>query len=125
MVFMKENFIHVLFESGSDDADECNELLAGLDNLLDIVTGFENVKSATSFQIVAKKNEDRARAEALRNASPGKLTAVDMQLIKNAELAEVEPSSAKKRPANNSPSEMHHILGNTSEHLSCRMDIKT
>ena len=84
----------------------------------------ENVKSTTSFQTAAKNNEDRARAEALRNASLGKLTAVDKQLIKNSELAEVEPSSVKKRPANNSPSEMLCILGITSEYLSCRMKIK-
>ena len=124
MVFTKKHVSHVPFESGIDDANECNVLLAGLEDLLDIVTGLENVKSATSFQTAAKKNEDRARAEALRNASLGKLTAADKQLIKSLELAEVEPSSAKKRPANNSPSEMFHILGNTSEHLSYRMEIK-
>ena len=124
MVFIKKHVSHVPFESGSDDADECNELLAGLEDLLDIVTGLENVKGATSFQIVVMKTEDRARAEALRNTSLGKLTAVDKQLINRSELAEVEPSSAKKRPANNSLSEMLCILGNTSEHLSRRMEIK-
>ena len=123
-MFIKKHVSHVPFESGSDDANECNELLAGLEDLLDIVTGLENVKSATSFQIVAMKNEGRARADAHRNASLGKLTAVDKQLIKNSELAEVELSSVKKRPANNSPFEMLYILGNTSEHLSRRMEIK-
>ena len=44
----QENVSHVPFESGSDDADECNELLAGLEDLLHIVTGLENVRSATS-----------------------------------------------------------------------------
>ena len=124
MMFIKKNVSHVPFESGSDDADECNELLPGLEDLLDIVTGLENVKSATSFQTVAKNNENRARAKAIRNASFGKLTAVDKQWIKNSELAEVEPSSAKKQLANNSPSEMLCILGNTSKHLSHRMEFK-
>ena len=54
----------------------------------------------------------------------GKLTAADKQLTKSSESAEVEPSSAKKRPANNSPSEMLCILGSTSEHLRCRMELK-
>ena len=104
-MFIKKHVSHVPFESGSDDADECNELLAGLEELLDIVTGLERMKSATSFQTVAKKNEDGARAEALRNASLGKLTAADIQLIKSSELAEVEPSIAKKR---NQPT-VHHL----------------
>ena len=68
-MFIKKHVSHVPFESGSDDTDECNELLAGLEGLLDIVTGLGNVKSATSSQTAAKKNEDRARAEVLRNAS--------------------------------------------------------
>ena len=88
------------------------------------MTGLENVKCATSFQTAAKKNEDRARADALRNASLGKLTAVDKQMIKSSELAEVEPSSVKKRPANNSQSELLCILGSTSEYLSHRMEFK-
>ena len=103
---------------------ECNELLAGLEDLLEIVTGLEIVKGPPPPRQKQKKNEDRARAGALRNASLGMLTAADKQLIKSSELAEVEPSSAKKQPANNSPSEMLHILGNTSEHLSHRMEIK-
>jgi hypothetical protein len=49
----------------------------GLENLLEIVTGLENIKSVTSFQTVAKKIQDRARAEALRNASLGNLTTTD------------------------------------------------
>ena len=49
MVFIKKLVSLVPFESGSDDADECNELLAGLEDHLDIVTGLEIVKSATSF----------------------------------------------------------------------------
>ena len=56
MVFIKKLVSHVTCESGSDDADKCNELLAGLEDLLDIVTGLENMKNATSFQTAAKKN---------------------------------------------------------------------
>ena len=41
MVFIKKLVSLVPFESGSDDANECNELLAGLEDLLDIVTGLE------------------------------------------------------------------------------------
>ena len=41
VVFIKKNISHVPFESGSDHADKCNELLAGLEDLLDIVTGLE------------------------------------------------------------------------------------
>ena len=46
---------HVSFESESDDADECNELLADLEDLLEIVSGLENVRSVTSSQTAAKK----------------------------------------------------------------------
>ena len=84
----------------------------------------ENDKSVTSSQTAAKKNEDRARAEALRNASLENLTAVDKQLIKCSKDVEVEPRSDKKQQVNNSPSEIIHILGNTSEHLKHRMEIK-
>ena len=38
MVFIKKHVSHVPFESGSDDADEYNELLAGLEGHFDIVT---------------------------------------------------------------------------------------
>ena len=103
---VKGNVDHVPFESGSDDADDCNELLAGLEDLLEIVSGLENVRSVTSSQTAAKKNEDRARAEALRNASLGNLTAADTQLIKSSGVDEVELSSAKKQPPNNPPSEI-------------------
>ena len=41
MMFIKKNVSHVPFESVSDHADKCNELLAGLEDLLDIVTGLE------------------------------------------------------------------------------------
>ena len=82
------------------------------------------MKSATSSQSAAKKNEDRARAEAHRKDSLGKLTAADKQLIKSSELAEVEPSSAKKQPPNNSPTEMLYILGNASKNLSHTLEIK-
>jgi hypothetical protein len=124
MVFGKGNVDHVSFESGSNDTDDCNELLEGLKDLLEIVTCLKNVRSVTSSQTAAKKNEDRARADALRNASLGFLTAPDKQLIKSSKVVEVEPSSAKKQPANNSPSEIICILGNTSEHLKYRMEIK-
>ena len=36
----------------------------------------------------------------------------------------MEPSNAKKQQANNSPAEILCILGNTSEHLKHRMEIK-
>ena len=54
MVFFKGNMDHVPFGSGSDDADDCNELLSGLEDLLEIVTGLENVRSVTSSQTAAK-----------------------------------------------------------------------
>ena len=61
MVFIKQNVSHVPFESGSADANEWNELLAGLEDLLDIVTGLENVKSVTSSQTAAKKEARKDR----------------------------------------------------------------
>ena len=65
MVFVKKNVSPVSCKIESNDADECKELLVGLDDLLDIDTGLENVKCATSAQTAAKNNEDRERADAL------------------------------------------------------------
>jgi hypothetical protein len=48
MVLVKGNVDHVPFESGRDDAVDCNELLTGLRVLLEIVSGLENVRSVTS-----------------------------------------------------------------------------
>jgi hypothetical protein len=61
MVFIKGCINHVSFESGSNDVDECHELLAGIEDLLDIVTALENVKFVSSSQTAVKKKEDRAR----------------------------------------------------------------
>jgi hypothetical protein len=82
------------------------------------------VRSVTSSQTAVKKDEDMARAEALKNAFLGNLTPQDKQLIMSSKVIEEEPACAKKQPANNSPSEILHILGNTSEHLNQRMKIK-
>ena len=77
MVFVKGNVNHDPFESGSDHTGECKEILADHEDPLKIVPGLGNVRSVSSSQTAAKKNEDRARAEALRNASLGSLTAAD------------------------------------------------
>ena len=100
MVFMKGCMKHAQFESGTDDAEEGTELVAGLEDLLEIVSGVENEKCVTTFQTAARKCEDRARAEALRNPSLGNLTAADKDLIKSNKVVELESSSAKKQQVN-------------------------
>ena len=74
---------------------------------------------------MARKCEDQARAEALRNASLGSLTAADNQLIKSYKVVDLESSSAKKQPANNSPAELYRILGSSTERLKQRIKMKT
>ena len=54
----------------------------------------------TTSQTAARTCEDRARAEALRNASLGNLTVADKELIKSNKVVELESSSAKKQQAN-------------------------
>ena len=98
--------------------------MAGLEDLLEIVSGLENEKCVTTSQTAARKCEDRARAEALGNASLGNLTAADKELIKSYKVVELESSSAKKQPANNSPAEMYRILGSSAERLKQRMKMK-
>ena len=60
---------------------------------------------------------------------------LDMQLFKISQLqtrsgssapnnAEMESSSVNKQPVNNSPFKMFYILGNTSKHLSWRIEMK-
>ena len=124
MAFMKGCINHVPFESGTDDAAEGTELVAGLEDLLEIVSGLENEKCVTTSQTAARKCEDRARAEALRNASLGNLTVADKELIKKNKVVELESSSAKKQLANNSPAEMYRILGSSAERLKQRMKMK-
>jgi hypothetical protein len=86
MVFMKGCMNHIPFESGTDDAEEGTELVAGLEDLLEIVSRLENEKCVTTSLTAARKCEDRARAEALRNASLGNLTAADKELIKSSKV---------------------------------------
>ena len=124
MVFMKGCINHVPFESGTDDAEEGTELVAGLEDLLEIVSGLENEKCVTTSQTAARKCEDRTRAEALRNASLGNHTATDKELIKSYKAVELESSIAKKQPYNNSPAEMYRILGSSAERLKQRMKMK-
>ena len=124
MAFMKGYNNHVPFESGTDDAEEGTELVAGLEDLLEIVSGVENEKCVTTSQTAARKCEDRARAEALRNASLGNLKAADKELIKSNKVVELESSSAKNQQANNSPAEMYRILGSSAQRLKQRMKMK-
>ena len=70
--------------------------MAGLEDQFEIVSGVENEKCVTTSQTAARKCEDRARAEALRNASLGSLTAADKELNKSNKVVELESSSAKK-----------------------------
>jgi hypothetical protein len=78
----------------------------------------------TTSQTAARKCEDRARAEALRNAPIGNLTGADKELIKSNKVVELESNIAKKQPANNSPAEMYRILGLSAERLKQRMKVK-
>jgi hypothetical protein len=48
------------------DAEEGTEFMAGLEDLLEIVSGVENEKCVTTSQTAARKCEEMARAEALR-----------------------------------------------------------
>ena len=96
MVFAMGFIGHVPFESGTDDAEGGTELVAGLEDLSEIVSGLEKEKSVTCSQTAARKNEDWAKAEALKNASLGKLTTADKELIKSCKVVKLESSSAKK-----------------------------
>ena len=124
MLCMKGVIGYIPFESGTDDAEGCSELVAGLEDLFEIVSGLENEMCVTSSQSAARKNEDRARVEAIRNASLRNLTSANKVLIKSYKVVESESSSAKKRPANNSPVEMYRILGSSAQRLQQRIDMK-
>ena len=77
MVFVNGYISHVPFEHVTDNAEEGIKLMAGLEDLLEIISSWWMRKSVASSQTAAKKNEDQAGVEALRNASLGKLTAAD------------------------------------------------
>ena len=83
MVFTKGFIGHILFETGTDDAEGGTELVAGLKDLFEIISGLENEMSVSSSHTAARKSEDRAKAEALRNASLGNLTPANKELSKS------------------------------------------
>ena len=120
MVFMKRLLCHLPFESSTDDIKGGSEQVAGLEDLLGIVSGLENEKFVTSSQIAARKNTDWARVEAFRNPSLGNLTLANKELIKSYKVAELESSSAQKWLANISPvaatlSTVPHLISITQE----------
>jgi hypothetical protein len=98
--------------------------VAGLEDLLEIVSRLQDETCVTTSQTAARKCEDQARAEAFRNASLGNLTAADKELIKSCKVVELESSNAKKQQANNSPAEMYRILGYSTERLKQIMKMK-
>ena len=71
---MKGFIGHIPFQSGTEEAEAGTELVAGLKDLLEIVSVLEKEECVTSSQTAARKNEDKARAEALGNSSPGYFT---------------------------------------------------
>ena len=123
-VFSKGYIYHIPFKRGTQVSEEGAEPKEISEDIPKIVARLENEKSVTSSQTAARKNEDRAKAEALRNASLGKLTTADKELIKSYNVVELEPSSAKKRPPNNSSAEMYRILGSSAERPKQRMEMK-
>jgi aminopeptidase N len=68
--------------------------VAGLEDLLEIVSGLENEKCVTTSQTAARKSEDQAGVEALRNACLGNLIAADKEFIKSYKAVNLESSSA-------------------------------
>ena len=123
MVFMKGFMGHIPFESETYDVDAGTEPVAGLEDMFEIVSGLENEKCVTSSQMAARKNEDRERAKSLRNASLGNLSTAE-ELIKSYKVVDLKSSSAKKRPANNSPDEIYRISGSSAERLQQSMCMK-
>jgi hypothetical protein len=102
IALMKGCINHVPFDIGTDDAEEdSEELMAGLEDLLEIVSGLENEKCVTTSQTAVRMSKDKARAEVLGNASLRNLSAADEELIKSYKVVELESSSAKKQIANN------------------------
>ena len=69
IVSRKRYINHVPFESGSDDTKEVTKTTPVGEDLFEIVSAVRNEKSVTSSLTTAKKNEDMARAEALRYSS--------------------------------------------------------
>ena len=61
---MKGCVNHVPFESGTADAKD-TELMAGLEDLLEIVSGLENERCVTTSQTAARKCEDRQEQKPL------------------------------------------------------------
>lgn len=86
MAFVKDNVDHVSCESESNYADGCNKLMSGFEDVLQISTSLEINRSITSLQTVAKKFEDRARANPVQNATLENCKAVDKKSIKSSKV---------------------------------------
>lgn len=61
IVILKGFVGYTPFESETDDVEGGTELVVGLENLLQIVSGWENEKYVTFSTTFARKNEDWAR----------------------------------------------------------------
>ena len=78
MVFVNGYISHVPLENVSDNAEEGIKLMAGLEDLFEIISIWR-MKRVWPLPRQQQKNEDQAGAEALRYAPLGKLTAEDKQ----------------------------------------------
>ena len=59
MAFVKGKVNQIPFEIESDEAQDCNEILPYLDDILEIIPGFEkNVKTVSSSQAGPKKERE-------------------------------------------------------------------
>ncbi len=81
IAYAKKTQGEVPFRSGCDDEDAPNEVQTLVEDLYEIYSAKLEDSKIASTSVAAKKADDFARAEALRNASLGMLTPQDKQLI--------------------------------------------
>ena len=83
MAYAKEHIKHVPFESGQDDQEAPNELQRAVEEMYAMQLGIDDAKTMLTFQSAAKKEEEKAKAEAIRRASLGLLSGTDKSSLKS------------------------------------------
>ena len=116
MAYVKKADGLVPFQSGMDDQSGPGQLQNGLEDLYELYASFGEETKITSTASLAKKADDKAKAEALRNASMGMLTANDKEVLGIAKVASGDGGAkGRKRAKSHPPSEISALIDLTKE----------
>jgi hypothetical protein len=102
MSYQRNSNRDVPFQSGCDDQPGPNQFQQALHDLHEIYSDYLDLESNTSATTAAKRKDDRAKANMLRNASLGMLSPNDRSFLRTARTTEssspISTSNGKTTP---------------------------